>query len=56
VIKMASLLTMEYLRREAVRGNRADFEWFLRAITDRVPAVGDEINGRHGTGKTWSVS
>jgi len=35
--KLAVVLTMDYLRREAVEGHRADFEKYLAAVPD-VPA------------------
>jgi predicted DNA-binding ribbon-helix-helix protein len=35
--KMASFLTLEYLRREAALGKRENFERLLRMVTD-VPA------------------
>lgn len=35
--KMASFLTLDYLRREAALGNREDFERLLRMVPD-VPA------------------
>jgi predicted transcriptional regulator len=39
--KMASLLTLDYLRREAAQGNRSDFERYLRSVPDTPPAEGD---------------
>jgi hypothetical protein len=33
--KMAALRTLDYLRNEAARGSREDFEKFLAAIPDR---------------------
>jgi hypothetical protein len=41
--KMASLLTLDYLRREAESGNRTDFERYLAAAPDRPPEPGDEV-------------
>lgn len=38
--KLASMLTVEYLRQEASRGNRAAFDAFLQA----VPNVKDEAD------------
>lgn len=42
--KMAALMTLDYLRREAAQGEREDFERFLAAVphlepdeTDRLP-------------------
>ena len=39
--KMASLLTLDHLRREAAKGRREDFERFLRAAPD-VPDITDQ--------------
>lgn len=41
--KMASLLTLEYLRQEAAAGRRKEFEHFLAAVPDREPEPGDEL-------------
>lgn len=38
--KLASILTLDYLREEASKGRREDFDRFLRA----VPDVPDEAN------------
>lgn len=35
--KMASVLTLEHLRREAALGRREDFERFLAAVPDMPP-------------------
>jgi predicted transcriptional regulator len=40
--KMASVLTLDYLRQEAAQGNRSDFERYLRGVPDAPPAEGDE--------------
>lgn len=40
--KMASILTLDYLRQEAAQGKRSDFERYLRAVPDAPPAAGDE--------------
>jgi hypothetical protein len=42
--KLAVVLTMDYLRREANAGRRADFEKYLAAVPDVAPAKGDRIN------------
>lgn len=42
--KMASVRTLDYLRREAAAGKREDFERFLGAVPD-VPAGDDEKTG-----------
>ena len=33
--KLASMLTLDHLRREAAQGRRADFEAYLRAVPDQ---------------------
>jgi predicted transcriptional regulator len=35
--KMASILTLDYLRQEAAQGKRSDFERYLRAVPDAPP-------------------
>ena len=40
--KMASVLTLDYLRTEAAQGKRADFERYLAAVPDVPPVPGDE--------------
>lgn len=42
--KMASVQTLDYLRREAALGKREDFEQFLRLVPD-VPARDDDLIG-----------
>jgi predicted transcriptional regulator len=42
--KMASVLTLDYLRAEAASGKRADFERYLAAVPDAEPAPGDALN------------
>jgi hypothetical protein len=39
--KLAVALTMDYLRREADAGRRADFEKYLSAVPDVAPAEND---------------
>lgn len=41
--KMASLLTTDYLRREAALGSRADFEAVLRKVPNVPPEPYDEL-------------
>ena len=41
--KMAALLTVEYLRREAALGSRADFERVLKKVPDVPPEPYDEM-------------
>ncbi len=40
--KLAVLMTMDYLRREAAAGRRADFDKFLAAVPDAPPIEGDQ--------------
>lgn len=40
--KMASVLTVDFLRREAESGSRTAFERYLSAVPDAPPAPGDE--------------
>jgi hypothetical protein len=40
--KLASMLTLDYLRQEAANGRRQDFERYLSA----VPDIPDEADGR----------
>jgi uncharacterized protein (DUF1778 family) len=41
--KLAVVLTMDYLRREAAAGRREDFEKYLAAVLDVPPQPGDEL-------------
>jgi uncharacterized protein (DUF1778 family) len=41
--KLAVVLTMDYLRREAAAGRREDFEKYLAAVPDAPSQPGDEI-------------
>jgi predicted transcriptional regulator len=41
--KVAVVLTMDYLRREAAAGRREDFERYLAAVPDVPPQPGDEV-------------
>lgn len=41
--KLASVLTLDYLRQEAAQGRRQDFERFLRAVPD-TPDTSDREN------------
>ncbi len=41
--KLAVVLTMDYLRREAASGRREDFEKYLAAAPDVPPQSGDEL-------------
>ena len=42
--KLAVVLTMDYLRREAANGRREDFEKYLAAVPDVPPQPGDELS------------
>ena len=41
--KLAVVLTMDYLRREAAAGRREDFEKYLADVPDAPPQPGDEL-------------
>ena len=41
--KLAAMLTMDYLRREAEAGRREDFERYLASVPDVAPAEDDRI-------------
>jgi hypothetical protein len=43
--KLAAMLTMDYLRREASAGRRDDFEKYLAAVPDVAPPEDDRLNG-----------
>lgn len=40
--KMASVMTLDYLKTEAAKGKRSDFERFMDAIPSTPVAKGDE--------------
>ena len=42
--KLAVVLTVDYLRREAASGRREDFDHYLEAVPDAVPAEDDRLN------------
>lgn len=42
--KLAVMLTMDYLRREAEAGRRADFERYLAAVPDVAPPEHDRLD------------
>jgi hypothetical protein len=42
--KLAVMLTMDYLRREAEAGRREDFEKYLAAVPDVPPANTDRVD------------
>ncbi|MEM7111916.1 MAG: toxin-antitoxin system HicB family antitoxin [Chloroflexota bacterium] len=41
--KMSALRTLDYLRAEAAKGSRADFEAFLAAVPDAEPDEDDKL-------------
>jgi hypothetical protein len=41
--KLAVVLTMDYLRREAAAGRREDFEKYFSAVPDVPPQPADEL-------------
>jgi HicB family len=42
--KMASIQTLDYLRREAALGKREDFEQFLKRVPDVRAQAGEELS------------
>jgi hypothetical protein len=42
--KLAAVMTMDYLRREAAAGRREDFEKYLAAVPNSVPDDGDRLD------------
>jgi hypothetical protein len=44
--KLAVMLTMEYLRREAASGRREDFDRYLSAVPDVPPPENDRLDAR----------
>lgn len=40
--KMASVLTLDYLKSEAVKGKRSDFEHYLSMVPNTPAQAGDE--------------
>lgn len=42
--KLAAMMTMDYLRREASAGRRDDFEKYLAAVPDVPPSENDRID------------
>lgn len=42
--KLAVMMTMDYLRREAASGRREDFEHYLNAVPGGVPSEDDQLN------------
>ncbi|MFO7683357.1 MAG: toxin-antitoxin system HicB family antitoxin [Chloroflexota bacterium] len=42
--KISALRTVDYLREEAEKGSRADFEAFLAAVPGALPVEEDQLN------------
>lgn len=42
--KMASFMTLDYLKAEAAKGQRSDFERYLRSVPDAAAASDDVIH------------
>ena len=42
--KLAVIMTLDYMKREAAAGRRADFERYLETVPDVPPQEGDEVN------------
>jgi hypothetical protein len=42
--KLAVVMTLDYLRREAAAGRREDFEKFLAAVPDTAPPEHDRLD------------
>jgi predicted transcriptional regulator len=42
--KLAVMMTIEYLKREAASGRREDFEHYLKAVPDVPPQQGDLVD------------
>jgi hypothetical protein len=41
--KMASVLTIDYLKAESAKGNRSDFDYFLSMVPNNAPLAADEL-------------
>ncbi len=41
--KMASVMTLDYLKQEAAKGSRNDFDHFLNLVQNQPPVAGDEM-------------
>jgi len=40
---MASVMTVDYLKQEAAKGNRSDFDYFLNLVPNEPPVASDEM-------------
>ena len=43
--KMASVMTLDYLKSEAAKGHRRDFDLFLSLVPSASVVAGDEMSG-----------
>ncbi len=41
--KMASVMTLDYLKQEAAKGNRINLDRFLNLVPNEPPAAGDQM-------------
>jgi hypothetical protein len=41
--KMASVMTLDYLKHEAAKGSRSDFDRFMNLVPNAPAIVGDEL-------------
>jgi len=41
--KMASVLTIDFLKSESAKSNRSDFDYFLSMVPNNAPLSGDEL-------------
>jgi hypothetical protein len=44
--KLAVMMTIDYLKREAASGRREDFEHYLKSVPDDPPEKTDQLNKR----------
>ena len=44
--KMASVMTLDYLKQEAAKGSRSDFDRYLNLVPNVPAAAGDELPNR----------
>ena len=42
--KLAVMMTIDYLKREAASGRREDFDHYLNGVPDTAPPTDDQIN------------
>ncbi len=41
--KMSSVMTLDYLKQEAAKGSRSDFDRFLNLVPNHPPVAGDAM-------------